>query len=299
LRKEHDSLDRIEDPVEIWLEGLLVKNTRDAYRLYIRKLMRLMKLNGHQLITQAKKDSGIFWLEAKRQGAKLTPTGRNMALNALRSFSRSMGIVLPASGLTKPPKKHLQDLEWDEAHRILKAAKSPYSWIFTLQLYCAWGIKEFLTFNTPETWENIRNQNGNLEYYKHDFPERKGNSQVYFSLVPNWILTAIQEARVPLPIRTDRGTRLDMGNYENAEAYIESAFRQARSRAHVTKLVGPHDLRDTFKSKGTTSGIMWEAKEFAMGHTIDRLYYDKCYFNLQWLWQELSKLPSIFPLDEK
>jgi hypothetical protein len=73
---------------------------------------------------------------------------------------------------------------------------------------------------------------------------------------------------------------------------VDSAFKTAlkRSRIPVNGHLSPHDLHDVFRTEATIQGVDYDAREFAIGHTVDPRGYDKCYSDLTWLWKELSKI---------
>ena len=73
---------------------------------------------------------------------------------------------------------------------------------------------------------------------------------------------------------------------------VDSAFKTAlkRSRINENGHLSPHDLRDVFRTEATIQGVDYDAREFAIGHTVDPRGYDKCYSDLNWLWKELTKI---------
>ena len=202
-------------------------------------------------------------------------------------------------------------MTWQEAERICGAASRPYNLIFQLMLECGWGIGEFLKFNTVETWQQIRNhltKNPQAEYYRHEFPARKRNTHPFYTLIQTARLKEILSL-TPVPIKASRGLwkvkgvkqpkrndtlTLNMEGWNPARQYLENAWRTARRRAPV-KLAGKptiHELRDTFRTRATQAGCAPEAAEFAIGHTIDPLGYNKCFYDEKWMWNELRKISA-------
>jgi hypothetical protein len=285
------------DIVDIWLQGIENENTRITYGYAFKKLLKAMKLTGEEVLEQAREDSARLWLNAKSTAAAASfkPSRRHKALNALRTFLRANGLFPPADRLKSPPKQKPVKVSWSEAATIIKATRPPYNLIFNLMLHCGWGDQQFLQFNTKESWDTIKGELASkpeASRYRHEFSSRKTNPQPWHTLIPTKQLREILDSKVPLPFRTVRAARLDMTNYKSSRMALDTAFREAVNRTNIPnkERIVLHELRDTFKSTGTTSGTAYEATEFALGHTVDPRGYEKCWSDEEWMWGELSKI---------
>jgi len=283
------------DIVTTWLQGIDIENTRETYGYGLRYLLKTMKINGEEALKRAREDSARFWIGAKSTAAAFKPSRRHKALNALRTFLRANDVYPPADRLKSPPKQSSIRLAWNDALTIIKAAKPPYSLIFDLMLHCGWGDSQFFEFNRKETWEIIKAELASkpeAKRYRHEFQSRKNNPQPWYTLIPTKQLRGILDSKIPLPFRTPRGAPLDMTNYKSGRMALSTAFREAINRTNIpnTGRVVLHELRDTFKTAGTTSGAAYESAEFALGHRLDARGYEKCYADEDWMWGELAKI---------
>lgn len=170
-------------------------------------------------------------------------------------------------------------------------------------LNCAWGVSEFLTFNTAETWNDVKaklNGNGDVDYYRFNFTGRKSNEHEWYSLIPAAVLKDILSSDVEVPFRAPRtqermgkgGILLDMTRYNSVRRYMASAFKTGYRRSAVKTQGVPsaHELRDTFRTRASECRVSPDVAEFAMGHAIDDLNYNKVFYDAKYVWLELKKI---------
>ena len=293
---------------DLWIKGL-TPSTGEVYGRYVKRLLKLGNLTPEQAVERTKKDVQTY-ISLKNLANNFTERGRHIAVFALRSFLYENGVVMlpPARIPTPTPKREGTNLSWDQAHAIILAASKPYNIAFNLMLNCGWGLGEFLKFNTESTWQNIKAslaKEPKAEYYRHEFTSRKKNRRKFYSLIPASLLRETI-ALTPVPIRAShgyifegerrthktKGIFLNADKYHSGRIYLEKAWITARKRAAISVEGIPtvHELRDCFRTRATLVGCAPEAAEFAMGHTIDRLGYDKCFYNEPWMWQNLRKI---------
>ncbi len=217
--------------------------------------------------------------------------------------------MLPPARIPTPtPTREATNLGWDQAHAIIHAASKPYNICFNLMLNCGWGLGEFLKFNTESTWQNVKAslaKDSKKEYYRHEFSSRKKNRRRFYSLIPADLLREIS-ALIPVPIRAaygftfegeqrahkTEGILLNADNYHAGRVYLQKAWITARKRAAISVEGIPtaHELRDCYRTRATLVGCAPEAAEFSMGHSIDPLGYNKCFYNEVWMWENLKKI---------
>lgn len=290
-----------DDPVDLWLSGIGKVNTRTTYEICLRKLMQLMHMDGSRLAQEAESNVGMLWLRAKSTATTKikSPVERNTALYALRSFLRAIGREAPNTPLEKAHPQKKVYFTWQDAEKLINVAEPPYNIIFRLLRDCAWGITEFLKFNTESSWHAIGTflqENPTAEYYRHDFDFRKGNPRPYYTLIPAGILREILESKTVLPLGTPRKKPLQLSSYKNSKTYIETAFKRALEKSGFTAPKpfpdnpSPHDFRDAWATQAEDRELAPAAQKFVMGHTVDPLNYNKCYNNEAWMWKQLRKI---------
>jgi len=312
-------LDTQKDLFDDWLESIENTNTRNGYGPYLKKLFDKMGVTAEEMKARLKQSTGEPWREAKKitnpdpeinANPIFTLKGREIALCALRHFIRYCDLYPPNDKIPKAPKaKRTPYMKWEQALKICDAATPPYRWIFRLQAHCGWGIGEFLKFNSKaENWERARHGIiDGKEYFRFDFPGRKRNPKPWYTLIPTFVLKEIFEANSKFPLTTTRGKPLDPTNYHSSVVLLESAFKNAANRAALKfdPMPSPHEFRDTFQTHCTKSGVIREIKQFAMGHKVDPLGYEKCMGedgkptdeDLEFVWSEVRKAYGPGPVE--
>jgi len=289
------------DTFERWL-ATLKPNTRLGYGQQLRRLFAESNMTGDQILesvkSEARSNSWDTYVELRQICKGYKPTIAHAMFFALRRYLYDNGVItLPPAKMQGAPRAKLDvPMTWEQAHAVCAAAAKPYSLVYKMMLNCGWGIGQFFTFNTPENWARVKEYLSNPtspEFYKFDFLGRKSNRSQWYSLVPKSLLQEIVST-VDVPIRADhgRGIPLDMPHYRSARTYVESSWKTAVRRASV-KLPGappPHELRDTFRTRCQRVGCDPVAAEWAMGHSIDPLGYNKIYGDVPWVWDQLKKV---------
>lgn len=286
----------VKDPVDEWLDGIENNNTRNNYGPYLKKVVNLLEATPETLLERLKADARTVWREVvvKTRPPAMTPKSREITLCALKHFMRYNDIEPPSAKIPKAPKaKPTPYMTWEQALKIADAATPPYRWIFKLQLHCGWGIGEFLQFNAKaENWERAKSAAmAGEEFFRFEFAYRKSNNNNWYTLIPTFVLKEIFNANSKFPLTTTRDKPLDPTNYHSSVVLLESAFRNAAHRAalKLDPMPSPHEFRDTFKTHCTKQNVRREVSEFAMGHKVDPLGYEKCHEDIDYTWSELSK----------
>jgi len=289
-----------------WLKTLKPQ-TAYNYRVCLVRLLELMDIDCHTLHQNAERDPVKTWRAIKQAAQGLAkPRVRLNAQYAARRFllDQNEDLLLPKSNLKEPDLvKEPVYLTWDEAHKICDAASLPYNLIFKIMLSCGWGCGEFLQFNKAETWNAVKAKmtSNNSEYFRFGFRGRKSNRRAFYSLIPSKALTdaiALEaKGKIKLPFSYQNRNRiyvpLNDTTLLRSRRYLESAFETALQRAPIILTQGhptPHELRDTFQTRGVQVGCSESAYNFTMGHGLDKDQYNKCYRDEKWLWNELNKI---------
>jgi integrase len=300
----------------LWLKGLNPR-TAQVYGDGLRRLFALADVTPDQVVASVTDGPNGFNPQAYTRLIQLannfTEHQRHLSIYALRRYLFDHGVLmLPPVRMHKPANiRPPTRMTWEQAHAIAAAAGRPYNLCFKLMLECGWGIGEFLKFNTRENWEQIKRflaKNDRAEYYRHDFASRKKNRYQFYSLIPVTVLKEII-AVVETPIKASRGLNypgqhrtydgakgvvLNQEKYHCSTLYLENAWRTAKKRAPIQLTGSPtvHELRDTFRTRATQVECAPEAAEFAMGHSIDPLQYNKIFYDEKWIWKNLRKIEN-------
>jgi integrase len=310
------------DPLLItWAQTIRKDTTRQTYSMNLQRLITHANMSATDLVSVikvelAKNDASTYVKLVNLAKGSFSETIAFAMICGLRRFLYDQGVLtLPRVRVENPERvKEIPDLSWDDGLKICNAASKPYNCAFKLILSCGWGIREFLTFNTKETWENVKAviNEATARYFKYTFKGRKRNQKPFYSLIPLDVLREIVSGDMEVPLKTTKsrgsngkdGMVLDLnGHYRVAERYIHGAFLTAYHRALLTKKQGqpsPHSLRSAFRTRASTTGCEPTVAEFAMGHTIDALGYNRVYNNEAYMWSELKKIygPEAASIDQ-
>lgn len=304
------------DRFELWIKSLKPE-TGKVYGRYARRMFAAVKLTPDEVLEKVKAElkNGDYdtYNSLINATANFTERGRYIATFALRAFLKKNSLWnLPPTGLTEPTRvKEMTSLTWDQALAISGAASKPYNLVFKMMVHVGWGAGEFLKFNTAQNWQHIKDELGNgngQEYVRVEMPRgRKKNRKPFYSLIPVGLLKEILASGIQIPItashgyaldqnhkRTNKvaGIPLDMAHHGSARLYLEKAFATALKRAPIT-VTGkptPHELRDTFRTRAQRMACEGTVAEFAMGHEIDPLGYNKIYVDEAYVWENLKKI---------
>jgi len=284
-----------------WAETIKKPTTKETYSVSLNRLLASAKLEPNKLIKRAKEEwvkgdattySGLIQ-HAKSHYPQSVAYGMTCAL---RKYLLDHGMIaLPQIKVGNPDRvKDRVDLKWEQAIRIADSASQPYALIIKLMLYSGWGVAQFLEFNTAKTWSNIKAPRAlDGEYYRYDFKSRKSNQEPSYSLIPITILKEIIASEAPLPFVTQSGLPLDLTQYRISSYYLERAFNTAYRRSGIKIKQGvptPHSLRSAFITRANTTHCDRNVAEFATHHTIDKLGYNRIYFDEPYMWSELKKI---------
>ena len=302
--------------LDLWIRSLKKPATARTYGGALRRLFDKAGITPEEAIEKSKNDLHFeTYINLRSKALEvLSAHTANLAIYALRKFLFDHGVqILPSARLEAPEQvKEIVQFEdgkeWKSGLAICAAAGKPYGLIFKLMLHAGWGAGEFLKFNTVENWDFVKKnlQNGEShEYIAIDFKGRKKNKTRFYSLVPTFLLREIL-ASTTVPIRAShgyifqdgrkihqtQGIPLDMANHDSARIYLEQAFNTAAKRASQSIIVKGrptlHTLRSIFRTQASKMGCDGAAAEFAMGHTVDPLGYNRCYSSKAWTWKNLK-----------
>jgi integrase len=303
-----------------WALTIKKVTTRNLYRGNLKRLLAAANMTPEYVIAQvkqeAKENDATTFAKLVEVSKQFKESMSYAAISGLRRFLRDKGVMfLPEITVPNPQRvKPVPYITWEQALKVCDAASKPYNLMFRLMLHCGWGTKEFLTFNTKETWDDISAyamNPTNPDFYRYSFKGRKekGRSTPFHTLIPMMIIREILQSGITLPFSrnvglspvTKKGEKrqstqpkpFDMNTYFTSGRMMSAAFTTAMGRAAIGRVIGSpskHDLRDAFRSRAAKVACAADAAEFAMGHRIDPLNYNKCMYEEDWLWGELKKI---------
>lgn len=231
---------------------------------------------------------------------------RITVLSAIRSFYNFNHTPLPKLSrqdrrkMLEPTEKEIEDALGTSPVKIkdlkdtLMAANEPYRTIFQIMFQSGMALDELHYFN-KHGWEQIKNQLNKEGAMKIKLFRRKTSEakvQTYYTFlgkegkdaIKRWL--KIRKAKFGLP-KDDEPIFLTIQKRNGkigapAKVTIQHNMIKAMKRAGIISRdakgpydLHPHELRDMFKSMCTLAGVNRVASEFFLGHTIDRLGYDK------------------------
>jgi integrase/uncharacterized protein YbcI len=313
----------LSEQFDLWIKSLKPETGR-VYGRYLRRLFADAKISPDEAISRVGREDGSCnfkaYKELENQTNRFTERGRHIAIYALRRFLYDKGVMgLPPAKIGTPEKvKPPTNLKWEQATAICARAGKPYSLIFRLMLHTGMGSGEFLKFNTEQNWQHIKKvlENHPGEYVRVEAKGRKKNRTPFYHLIPTEILKDIL-ANVPVPIRASHGyiyqdgrrthktigVPLDMPHLGSARIYMEKAFETALKGAAAGEINGKpslHELRDCFRTQAHRTECDHYVAEFALGHEIDKLGYDKVYYDEHFVWENIKKIygPTLVQIEE-
>jgi hypothetical protein len=278
------------EPVKQWMKAIQENRTSWRYAYALKGLMRGISKEPKQLLTDLEtnpKENSII-IKSYIGSLKSRAAARSQ-LSALRSFCGFHEVELKLNGLKVrvPRTRKKPYLAWNDAEKIIAETRPPYRDVFRFLMRSGLGLDEFAEIQgSAEIQASIMKQLGdaNKHYVRIDLRPRKGNTDVYYTLV--------QRAFVPhFPIHTkDYGSR---GNQLATGLDLELNWFRARKRLGLGDQVGlgPHTLRSVFRSQCGLLGVSDAVAEFCMGHGgRERYGYSREMENESYVVGELSKL---------
>jgi hypothetical protein len=220
-----------------------------------------MKTDEFKIIKDARKmrdqkgNIDDIWVEARNAADKLPASGMGHALNAFRSYLHRQGLFPPVERIERKPKDKV--IRYLNVDQVILASELPFNQIFRLMFRSYMGAREFLSFNTENTWQkvaqtvenqkshttppnipdnplvNTRNSPEKVDnsiniqekpYFRFDYPHRKKNNLPFYTLIPLKTLTEITKGMKngnQLPFTTRNGIPLDLGTSEEPR-YLNS-----------------------------------------------------------------------------
>jgi integrase len=323
-----DSLNIKEDCITKWAHDLNPKTARN-YAYYF--LQFLEWCNNKNLWTTAEEMLKNYktlsttqkyrHLDALIEHVKTKQTGTNDRRNtwfAVRSFYAYHRLPLPKASSSElirmfrpsanDKKKAVETppLMLDEVRRLILNVPHPYKAALMTLLQSGMGLAEYEEFNT-EGWKKTVKSLNTADPARIDLYREKTSRTVvkkYYTWVGRDAKELLKEWLVMRPENTGNNALFLVYN-KNQRAYVPLSGRvlsdRVRQTAKKTGLIKPNDLRryhvhahefrDLFKSLCTLRGVSPLASEFFLGHSIDKLGYDKSpQYNEEWFKREYMKI---------
>jgi hypothetical protein len=316
-----------EDCVRQWAEDLN-PNTAKNYVYYFlgyvdwvksRRYWRSARAMLEEYAKLGQKDQ-FRHLDQLKRYVKSKGTGVSDRLNtwcAVRSFYEYHRMPLPdlprneASRVFKPSEKdqrralELAPLRLEELRQLILAMHQPYRTILVVMFQGAMGLAELGEFNR-NAWHRIIEDLDKPVPVKVDlFRSKTSRTSVkkYYtflgddarSLIKQWlqIRPKSEDQHLFLTFNKNRHTWVPVTAPRIGNAITKAAKKaglivdNGLGRYHIHA----HEVRDLFKSLCTLSGVNHVASELFLGHTVDRLGYDKSpEYDEEWFRNEYRKV---------
>lgn len=317
-----------EDCVRQWAEDLNL-NTAKNYVYYFLGYLDWVKSKKHWQSAKAMLDDydkldekeRFKHLDILKQYVKSKKTGTSDRWNtwcAVRSFYEYHRLSLPrlprseASRIFKPSETdkrralELAPLMLDEIRELIMNMRQPYRAAFAVIFQGAMGLAEFAQFN-ENTWHKVvedLDKPGPTRVDLYRSKTSRTDVRKYYTFISNdakilikqWLQVRPEaEGLKHLFLTFNKNTRKWV---PIASPRIGSAITKAAKRTGLIKENGlkryhihAHEVRDLFKSLCTLSGVNHVASELFLGHTLDKLGYDKSpEYDEEWFRNEYRKV---------
>ncbi|MCJ7505544.1 hypothetical protein MUP05_03610 [Candidatus Bathyarchaeota archaeon] len=317
-----------EDCVRQWAEDLN-PSTAKSYVYYFLAYLDWVKSRKHWQSAKAMLDDydkldekeRFSHLDILKQYVKSKKTGTSDRWNtwcSVRSFYEYHRLPLPrpsrseASRIFKPSETdkrralELAPLMLDEVRELIMNMRQPYRAAFAVMFQGAMGLAEFSQFN-ENAWHKVVEDLDKPNPTRVDLYRSKTSRtdvRKYYTFISNDAKTLIKqwlqvrpEAQYPkhLFLTFNKNTRKWV---PITSPRIGSAITKAAKRTGLIKENGlgryhihAHEVRDLFKSLCTLSGVNHVASELFLGHTLDKLGYDKSpEYDEEWFRNEYRKV---------
>lgn len=322
------SLNIKEEPVEKWANDLSPRTARNyAYyflryvdwclekRLWVSAADMLKEYAGLRASKKFKHlDSLIEYVKTKGTGT----SDRRHVWFAVRSFYAYHRLPLPeasASELSRMFRPSENDkrkavetppLMLDEVRRLILNTQHPYRAALMTLLQSGMGLAEFEEFNLVG-WKKTVESLDSLEPSRIDLYRGKTSNTTlkkYYTWLGRDAKELLKEWLVMKPENPESGAFFLVFN-KNRKEYVPLCGRvlsdNVRQTAKKIGLIKPdklksyhvhaHEFRDLFKSLCTLNGVNPLASEFFLGHSIDKLGYDKSpQYDEAWFRREYLKI---------
>lgn len=244
-------------------------------------------------------------LDLLKRYVKSKGTGVSDRLNtwcAVRSFYEYHRMPLPdlprneASRVFKPSEKdqrralELAPLRLEELRQLIMAMHQPYRTILTVMFQGAMGLAELGEFN-ENAWHRIvenLDKPGPTRVDLYRSKTSRTTVRKYYTFISDDAKTLIKQWLEARPRSKDMKHLFVTFNKNNrtwvpvTAPRVGNAITKAAKKSGLIKEIGlgryhihAHELRDLFKSLCTLSGVNQVASELFLGHTVDKLGYDK------------------------
>jgi hypothetical protein len=320
-----------EDCVLVWMQGLnpSSKNYPYYFLLYREHFMQAdIWKNAQALLDDWKhldEEGRYKHLDAVKTYISSRHTGtfdKRGSWNAVRNFYLYHHCQLPRltraeaeklfsiSELDKKRGRELVPLQLQEVRQLILHAKMPYQAVFCIMLQAPMSVAEFRDFNRNQWQDVVKNlgKPGPIQVNMIRSKTSRGKVQKYYvflsqdskDLLSAWlrIRPKIDDPHCFLTYQKNDKKWVPVGDQIGATVtatarragLIGKGTDGAASRFHIHA----HEVRDLFKSICSIRGVREIASEWFMGHSIDRLGYDKSpWYSSDFFLREYKKVEPV------
>jgi hypothetical protein len=218
--------------------------------------------------------------------------------------------LFAVSELDKKRARELVPLQLEEVRQLIIHAKMPYQAVFCIMLQAPMSVQEFKDFNRNQWQDVVKNlgKPGPIQVNMIRSKTSRGKVQKYYVFLPQdskdllstWlrIRPKVDDPHCFLTFQKNDKKWVPVGNQIGAmvtatarrAGLIGKGTDGAASRFHVHA----HEVRDLFKSICSIRGVREIASEWFLGHSIDRLGYDKSpWYSSDFFLREYKKVEPV------
>jgi hypothetical protein len=329
--KSLDSFNIEEPCVKRWAEDLNPSTAR-TYVFYVMKYVEWVKGKGLWKSAQEMLDdyaklepkAQFKHVDVLKEYVKSKGTGTNDKKNtlfAVRNFYEYHRLALPRlsrnenarilklSETDKRRAMELAPLKIEEVRELILNTQQPYRAALMVMFQGAMGLAEFFQFN-QKVWRKIADKlkdDGPIRVDLYRSKTSRQSVRKYYTFISEDAKTLIRQWMEIRP-RAQATDDLFVTFNKNTKTWVPinanligNAITKTAKRTGLVKgdrvgryHVHAHELRDLFKSLCTLSGVNQVASEFFLGHTVDKLGYDKSpEYDEEWFRNEYRKVEPL------
>ncbi len=259
-------------------------------------------LDDYDSLSQKERFKHLDILKTYVRSKKTGTNDRQNTWCAVRSFYEYHRLPLPylprneASRIFKPSETdkqralELAPLRLDEVKTLIMNLPQPYRAALMVMFQGAMGLSEFAQFN-ENAWRSLGDEldkpgPSRVDLYRSKIS--RTNVKKYYTFISDDAKTLIKQW-LPVRPKVESPKHLFLTFNKNTRSWVPiraaligNAITKASKKAGLIKENGlgryhihAHEVRDLFKSLCTLSGVNHVASELFLGHTVDKLGYDK------------------------
>ena len=230
-----------------------------------------------------------------------TKTARYSAIKSFFAHNRVEFPRDPGYRITSERQPVRGTLTPQDVRQVVLSSNPAYQAVYLVMFQGALDMEMFLHWNT-HGWDSLNKQlKSGVDPIKIDLPGRKKNRNIknYYTFIStdarnaieNWLQHRPENAEAVITNQFGKPlTGSDVRNYWIRRLRKTGAISNVKGRRYVDRTgKNLHEVRDIFRSLWSLSPAKHWMAEYFMGHSIDKLEYDKSFRNIDEYKAEYAK----------